>query len=177
MLPPALSSTPRRVSWVLLPLLQQALPPGACEDAVFFVLPGAVQNKPTAHIISSSQHLCRGFSTTIRLLLPFCVLNWNLLLFNFFYSTSVLCRYAELLRRKNNPLSIWREGDFSPMLSNSLCVKGPKWTDSTRTSLTENLPVQNLQQGLPWWLGGKESTCQCRRHGFDPWRSHMPWSS
>ena len=21
---------------------------------------------------------------------------------------------------------------------------------------------------LPWWLGGKESACQCRRHGFDP---------
>ena len=23
--------------------------------------------------------------------------------------------------------------------------------------------------GLPWWLSGKESTCQCRRNGFDPW--------
>ena len=23
--------------------------------------------------------------------------------------------------------------------------------------------------GLAWWLSGKESTCQCRRHGFDPW--------
>ena len=22
--------------------------------------------------------------------------------------------------------------------------------------------------GLPWWLSGKESTCQCRRCGFDP---------
>jgi len=22
--------------------------------------------------------------------------------------------------------------------------------------------------GLPWWLSGKESACQCRRHGFDP---------
>ena len=21
---------------------------------------------------------------------------------------------------------------------------------------------------LPWWLSGKESTCQCRKHGFDP---------
>ena len=21
---------------------------------------------------------------------------------------------------------------------------------------------------LPWWLGGKETTCQCRRHRFDP---------
>ena len=23
--------------------------------------------------------------------------------------------------------------------------------------------------GLPWWLSGAEFTCQCRRHGFDPW--------
>ena len=23
--------------------------------------------------------------------------------------------------------------------------------------------------GLPWWLSGKESTCQCRRHRFDLW--------
>ena len=25
---------------------------------------------------------------------------------------------------------------------------------------------------LPWWLSGKESACQCRRHWFDPcsWR-------
>ena len=23
--------------------------------------------------------------------------------------------------------------------------------------------------GFPRWLSGKESTCQCRRHGFDPW--------
>ena len=22
---------------------------------------------------------------------------------------------------------------------------------------------------LPWWLSGKESTCQCRRHRFNPW--------
>ena len=53
----------------------------------------------------------------------------------------------------------------------------PSPTHSTRTSLTENLPVQNLQQRLPWWLSGKESACQCKRHGFDPGRSHMPWSS
>ena len=24
-------------------------------------------------------------------------------------------------------------------------------------------------KGLPWQLGGTESTCQCRRLGFDPW--------
>ena len=27
---------------------------------------------------------------------------------------------------------------------------------------------------LPWWLSGKESTCQCWRHGFDPWSRRIP---
>ena len=33
--------------------------------------------------------------------------------------------------------------------------------------------------GLPWWLSGKVSACQCRRQGFGPWsgRSHMPRSN
>ena len=28
--------------------------------------------------------------------------------------------------------------------------------------------------GLPWWLSDKESACQCRRHGFDPWIRKIP---
>ena len=28
---------------------------------------------------------------------------------------------------------------------------------------------------LPWRLRSKESTCQCRRHGFDPWVRKSPW--
>ena len=29
--------------------------------------------------------------------------------------------------------------------------------------------------GLPEGLNGKEFTCQCRRHGFDPWARKIPW--
>ena len=32
--------------------------------------------------------------------------------------------------------------------------------------------------GLPWWLSGKESTCQSRRHRrhrFNPWVREIPW--
>ena len=29
--------------------------------------------------------------------------------------------------------------------------------------------------GFPWWLRGKESTCQCKRHGFDPSVRKIPW--
>ena len=28
---------------------------------------------------------------------------------------------------------------------------------------------------LPRWLSGKESTCQCRKRGFDPWVRKIPW--
>ena len=28
--------------------------------------------------------------------------------------------------------------------------------------------------GLPWWCRGWDSTCQCRRHGFDPWSGKIP---
>ena len=27
---------------------------------------------------------------------------------------------------------------------------------------------------LPWWLSGKESACQCRRHRFDPQFRKIP---
>ena len=33
------------------------------------------------------------------------------------------------------------------------------------------------QSRLPWWLSGKESTCQCRRHRFGPSARKSPWRS
>ena len=36
------------------------------------------------------------------------------------------------------------------------------------------LSSQNLS-GLPRWLSGKESTCRCRRHRFNPWGGKIPW--
>ena len=32
-----------------------------------------------------------------------------------------------------------------------------------------------LACGLPWWLSGKESTCQSKRHEFNPWVGKTPW--
>ena len=43
---------------------------------------------------------------------------------------------------------------------------------------TGNSLVIQWLWGLPWWLSGKESACQCRRcrrHGFDPWVEKIPW--
>ena len=40
---------------------------------------------------------------------------------------------------------------------------------------TQGLKKINWGEGLPWWLSGKESACQCRKHGFDPWSGKIPW--
>ena len=34
--------------------------------------------------------------------------------------------------------------------------------------------IKNKIPGLPWWLTGQESTCQCRRHRFSPWSGKIP---
>ena len=43
----------------------------------------------------------------------------------------------------------------------------------------QHLNVTNeIFQGLPMWLSGKESACQCRRHrklGFNSWVGKSPW--
>ena len=70
-----------------------------------------------------------------------------------------------------------------------LCIRWPKYRSfsfsispfneysrliSFRTDWFDILSVQ----GLPRWLSGKESFCQCRRlkkHGFDPWVRNIPW--
>lgn len=31
-----------------------------------------------------------------------------------------------------------------------------------------------VSSGLPWRLSGRESTCQCQRHGLDPWSGRIP---
>ena len=46
----------------------------------------------------------------------------------------------------------------------NLCHQIDFWFGSSKTNW-----------GLLWWLRSTESTCQCRRHGFDPWVRKMPW--
>ena len=34
---------------------------------------------------------------------------------------------------------------------------------------TQKQKILKKREGLPWLLSGKESTCQRRRHGINPW--------
>ena len=52
-----------------------------------------------------------------------------------------------------------------PLLIPTLSFRGP----------LSHLSFATPSKELPWWLSGKESTCQCRRCGFDPWLRKIPW--
>ena len=48
----------------------------------------------------------------------------------------------------------------------------------SRTRLSDGTELMPYLWGLPRWLSGKESTCQCRRHkrlGFNSWVGVVPW--
>ena len=66
------------------------------------------------------------------------------------------------------------------------CRKWDGWTISLyysckfsmRLKLHKNKLPQKIRislEGLPWWLIGKESTCQWGRRRFDPWSRKIPW--
>ena len=38
--------------------------------------------------------------------------------------------------------------------------------------ITNKDPLYSM---VPWWLSGKESACQWRRHVFNPWVRKIPW--
>ena len=58
----------------------------------------------------------------------------------------------------------------------------PSTPKGSQTSLSLSCPWRLTQSqelalrnpGPPRWLSGKESTCQCRRHRFDPWSGRIP---
>jgi len=41
--------------------------------------------------------------------------------------------------------------------------------------ITELFQVPKEWTWFPRWFSGKESACQCRRCGFDPWVGKIPW--
>ena len=55
--------------------------------------------------------------------------------------------------------------------------------DTEKSSRTLSLSRQplysssNIITGLPWWLSGKGSICQCRKPRFNPWVGKILWSS
>ena len=62
-----------------------------------------------------------------------------------------------------------------PILARSLPPSRARSCDTGRWRTRGCLASWHRCYGLPWWLRGKESACQCRRHGFYPWVRKIPW--
>ena len=48
------------------------------------------------------------------------------------------------------------------------------WYSGTSVAISKRLV--KVTSGLSRWLSSKESACQCRTRGFDPWIRKIPWS-
>ena len=84
---------------------------------------------------------------------------------------------------------LWNPSSFNPVLSLASCCHTllprsihhsstdnlQKWFSHFRAH--QNHPEAYLNTdgwGLPWWLRGKKSICQCKRHRFDPRSRWIP---
>ena len=48
------------------------------------------------------------------------------------------------------------------------------WAETGKWDAANSKVLKIAVLGLPWWLSGKESACQYRRCGFDPWSRKIP---
>ena len=82
-----------------------------------------------------------------------------------------LCLSALSTQSKAHARAQWKGSHLhsreSSLTSPTLLVPW-SWTSSLQSGEKINF------WGLLWWLSGKESICQCRRHWFDPWSGRIP---
>ena len=57
---------------------------------------------------------------------------------------------------------------------NSSTLRSSKNPRDTPQNAAERNHSRMFENGFHWWLSGKESTCQCRRHRFNPWSGKIP---
>jgi len=78
-----------------------------------------------------------------------------------------------------SPLPIFKSGSFAYLLLSFgslfyfLDIKLTTYMISRCFFPLYRLPVHCV--GLPMWLSGKESACQCRKCSFDPWVGKVSW--
>ena len=96
-------------------------------------------------------------------------------------------KFLSSLSTKSNSHLSWTSGSFLLMdiadLSFLIMLDVGKLALNKRSISSKWTGPQNnhpplFNRGLPKWLSGKESTCECRscrRRRFDPWVRKIPW--
>ena len=77
------------------------------------------------------------------------------------------------------------KGSKAGLSSWALLASGTGYGGKSHCRMFSSIPVNSTStvvtiknvEGLPWWLNGKESTCQCKRNGFDPSSGKIPYAS
>ena len=91
------------------------------------------------------------------------------------------CPHTQLSQGEEGGIWAW-DRDHPPMYWLSL-GRGGRWGRERPPIVAEieavgragKMKKGRLCIGLSRWLSGKESACQCRRQGFDPWVRKIPW--
>ena len=68
----------------------------------------------------------------------------------------------------------WLEEGWGVFPAEERVVKAGTWMSMMTLSPYR---LQLRDDGVPWWLSDAESTCQLRRHAFDPWSGKIPPAS
>ena len=77
------------------------------------------------------------------------------------YSNSIKVRICITVKSFLTTRGQERSGSNSPPSVRALVICFLSW-------------IRNHLTGLPWWLSGWGSACQCRGHGFEPWSGKIP---
>ena len=82
---------------------------------------------------------------------------------------------------QRRPRDSFKDRDFHRALGGTFLIAVySSWRESKRKicfspcSKSAFNSVKHMDEMLPWWLGGKESTCWRRRHGSDLWSGKTP---
>ena len=99
---------------------------------------------------------------------------WKFWLITLFFPST----FTSWLARYNSPLFFFITVEILPS------KLGRKWVTARKRTRGHAVGRQKRKlfsqfttttsEKPPWWLSGKESACQCRRHGFDPWSGKIP---
>ena len=64
--------------------------------------------------------------------------------------------------------------ELNTLLIRHLVLSRKRWREETAACSMKLVNMKATSLGASWWLSGKESACQCRRLGFDPWVGKIP---
>ena len=84
------------------------------------------------------------------------------------------CTYIQNIKLLEKNLWIYDKAKFLDLTPKVWTMKGKYWQNGPYQNSMLLLCKRPYFKGPPWWLSGKESACQCRRHQFNPWPRKIP---